>query len=254
MRFWLGVVALLPSVTLSYAIQQNTAQLGAVVENIRFEQGSRVAFVRVKNTSNKKISAFNLSINLSSKSGHEGHFEQMVDLLPLMLGKQSLAGTTALDDGSLGPNESHEVRIDTNEPVQGLRARVDMVAYLDLSAEVDRNQDALARLKSWRKGRALAAQQTAEVINRAAADSVTPDPRGMAINQLRTLLDEAVAQHAGEREVELRAAISDLQNQRVVHLANQTNADSKADLRNYARRKSNEAEAASLHANIGRTN
>ena len=221
------------------AVPSATIQLGASVENVRFEHDSKVAFVRVVNRSQKEITAINLSIDITFAGGKVDHFEQMLDLLPLIIARQTDTGVSG--EGSLAPGESREIRVDAVSTIQSIHARVDMVTYLDLSAEIDENQDALNRLVSGRNGSARAAQDIAAVVSEAVASSVTPDPSGMAVRQLRKLLDSAVSQHAGERELELRAAISDLQSNGV-----------KADLKGYARRKNDAAKVISVHANVRR--
>jgi len=240
----------------TYAAQtSNAGQVGAAVENIRFEKGSKVAFVRVVNTSDKEITAFNMSIDVTFVSGRQSHFEHMDELLPAMISKQFVSGAPVLGEGSLLPNERHEVRIDFDDAAQSIHAKVDMVVYLDLSADVDANQDALSRLISWRKERAVVVQQAAEIINGAAFDSVTRNPRGMAINQLKKALAEAAAQNAGERQLELRSIISDLEAQSAARQGRQSDSQTaqQFELRDYARQKSKEAEAASSHAQIGRS-
>jgi hypothetical protein len=219
------------STAYSWAAQSSTIQLGAIVDNIHFEQGSKIGFVRIINKSDKPITAFNLTIDMTLASGKHDHFEQMTELLPMILDQGK---------GALEPGQSQEVRIDSVDFIQSIRARIDMVAYLDLDVETDHNVNAMNRLIAWRKSRADAAQEIATVVSDAAANQVTPDPHGMAIRQLKQLLDEAAHQHAGRREIELRCAIDDLK--------------AKPDLKAYARHHNDIALTTSLHANLRRTN
>lgn len=233
----LTLAALLPAQTATSKI----VQLGATVENTRLDQDSKTAFVRVVNHSQKKITAVNLSVDITFTNGKTDHFEQMLDLLTLMVTRQGQTGVAG--DGALAPGEGREIRIDEVNPISSIHSKVDMVAYLDLSAEVDQNQEAFNRLVSQRKNRAVAARQVADVISEATASSVTPDPSGMAVNRLKQLLDEAVSKQQGDQQIELRSAIADLQSARA-----------KSDLKGYAKQKNDAAVMSSTHANVRRIN
>jgi hypothetical protein len=141
--------------------------------------------------------------------------------------------------------------------VLSVNAKPDVVVYADLSADVDNNQDALSRLISARKGRALSAAQAAEIINAAAADTVSPDPRGVALKQLRQLADQVNARASGDSsEIELRLIISDLE-PRSLSSAVQTSQQRSAEaafLRDYASKRSKDADVVSAHSLIRRAN
>ena len=236
-----GVLSILAALSPAQTATSKTVQLGATVENTRLEQDSKIAFVRVINRSERKITAINLSVDITFTNGKTDHFEQMFDLLTLIVSKQSKTGVAG--EGALAPGEGREIRIDAVNPISSIHSKVDMVAYLDLSAEVDQNQEALNRLVFQRKNRALAARQIADVISEAAASSVTPDASGMAVNRLRQMLDEAVSQQQGDKQIELRSAIADLQSARA-----------KSDLKGYAKQKNDAAVMSSAHANVRRIN
>src|ERR1043166_242731 len=63
------------------------ASSGAFVENIRFEKQSRIAFVRIVNTSTKDISGVNLSIDVTYLKGPY-HYERLLDFAPKFIGQQ----------------------------------------------------------------------------------------------------------------------------------------------------------------------
>ncbi len=228
------------------SVMSCTAQSGGVpaVENIRMAEGGHAAFVNVVNRSAKDITAFSLTIDVTFQGGRQSHFEQAIDLLPLLISKQSLSGAATLGEGALRPNASHEVTVSfsKDEVAQGINAKLDAAVYLDLTAYVDGNQEALSRILALRKDSALAAQQIADAINFAAADSVSPDPRGVAIAQLKKLLGEVKSDGRG---LELQAAIADLQNQ-----ARRAGPNPQAEMRDYANKKSKHADIMSLHGGI----
>src|SRR6266853_2984855 len=177
------------------------ATSGAYVENIRFEKQSRIAYLRIVNTSTKDISGLNLSIDVTYESGPY-HYERILDLAAKMVDSQKVG---AADNGALHPGATMEERLDLparggpNNHALAVTAKIDLVAYADSTVEVN-NEAALSRLVSLRKNRMLADQKAAEIINEAAADSVTPDPRGVALARLRVLLEQAKRKQ-GEHEL-----------------------------------------------------
>jgi hypothetical protein len=211
-------------------------------------ESGHAAFVNVVNRSAKDITAFSLTIDVTFQGGRKSHFELAEDLLDILIYKQSLSGAATLGEGAIHPNGSHEVTVNfsKDEVAQSINARLDTAVYLDQTAYMDGNQEALDRIIAARKDSALAAQQAAEIMNNAAADSVTPDPRGMAIAQLQKLLHDAT----GARLVELETVIDNLQIQ-ANHPSQQT---PRADLRDFARKKSQHGDIMSLHGEIRRAN
>ena len=189
------------------------ASTGVSVENIRFEKQSRIAFLRIVNTSTKDVTGLNLSIEVTYQNG-QYHYERVLDFAAKMVSAQK-AGLG--DNGALHPGTTLEERLDL--PIRGgldnrplaVTAQVDLVAYTDLLVEGN-NEPALSRLVSLRKNRILADQKAAELINEAAANSVTPNPGGVAVSQLRALLEQAKRKEGEhELETELMAIIEDLE-------------------------------------------
>lgn len=249
MRFRALAVSLflLQTAVSSGAVPSDTVPLGASVDNIRFEKGVRIAFLRIVNTSGKDISGLNLSIDVTYQHG-QYHYERILDFAAKIIAHTKLG---LEDNGALHPDIAIEERLDL--PVRGgthnlalsVTAKVDVVAYADSTVDVG-NEPALSRLMSLRNNRVLADQKAAEIINAAAADSVTPNPRGMALTQLRVLLEEAKRkQGEHELETELLSIIEDLERD-----APET---SEADLRQYASEKFRDSEAMTAHVLLRRS-
>lgn len=229
--------------------QLSAAQIGAVVDNVRFEKGTRLAFVRIVNNSNKDITGFNLSIDVTYQNGQQYHYERMVDLLQSIILRQRLGLD---DDGALHPQGRYEERLDlpsrgsSDNLAVAVSAKLDVVAYFDATADVVENGAALARLSSFRRNCIIADQKAAEIINAAAANTVTPDARGMAVNQLRTLMEQAkhkTGDHASETE--LAVIIADLERS--------GSEKGKSSLIQYARDKYGDSQAMSAHALLRRS-
>ena len=222
-------------------------QLGASVENIRFEKGTSIAFVSIVNRSGKNITGMNLSIDVTYQRG-QYRYERLLDFAAKIVAHKKPG---LEDDGALHPDTAIEERLDL--PVRGgpnnlalaVTAKVDVVAYADSTVDVE-NESALSRLMSLRNNRILADRKAAEVISAAAADSVTPNPRGMAITQLRVLLEEAKRkQGEHELETELLSIIEDLERRGPEVSA--------ADLRQYASEKFRDSEAMTAHVSLRRS-
>jgi len=250
MRLKPAIVIAISMFLLGVANAQTPAvQIGAVIDNVRFEKGTRLAFVRIVNNSNKDITGFNLSIDVTYQNGQQNHYERMVDCLQSIIMRQRLGLD---DDGAIHPGGRYEERLDL--PSRGgpdnlavaVSAKLDVVAYFDATADVVENGAALARLSSFRRNCMIADQKAAEIINAAAADTVTPDARGMAVSQLRTLLEQAkhkVGDHASETELAL--IIADLERNE--------SEKGKPDLIQYARDKYGDSEAMSAHVSLRRS-
>ena len=245
------VVVIVTSIFLSGLVsaQTPTAQIGAVVDNIRFEKGTRLAFVRIVNNSNKDITGFNLSVDVTYQNGQQYHYERMVDFLQTIILRQRLGLD---DDGALHPGARYEERLDlpsrggSDNLAVAVSAKLDVVAYFDATADVAENGAALARLSSFRRNCIIADQKAAEIINAAAANTATPDARGMAVSQLRTLLEQTkhkAGDHASETE--LAVIIADLERS--------GSEKGKPDLIQYARDKYGDSEAMSAHVSLRRS-
>jgi hypothetical protein len=219
---------------------QAFAQVGIAVENVRLEKDARVAFVRLMNESARDITALNMTVDVVFQNGIRDHFEHTTDLLRQIMSTGS---------GAIHAGDRYEVRLDLPRKVASINAKPDVVVYADLGADVDHNSDALDRIAAGRKSSALAAHKAAEVINEAACNSVTPDPRGMALRQLRILADQA-KKIPDVSEMELRLIISDLETQSITQRKDVSPRDT---LKQYAIEKTKEAEMQSAHSSVRRT-
>src|SRR5689334_2524471 len=155
-RFTLAIsLLLLLTVLPSWTVSLDTAQLGASVDNIRFEKGTRIAMVRVVNTSNKDISGLNLSMDVAYPQG-QYHYERLLDFAAKIISQQK-AGQE--DNGALHPKTAMEERLDLpirggNQPL-AVTVKIDVVAYADSSADVG-NDAAFQRLVDLRRNHILA--------------------------------------------------------------------------------------------------
>jgi len=136
-RFTIAIpLLLLLTVLPSWAVSLDAVQLGASVDNIRFEKGTRIAMARVVNTSNKDISGLNLSMEVAYPQG-QYHYERLLDFAAKIISQQK-AGHE--DNGALHPNTAMEERLDL--PMRGgnlplaVTVKVDVVAYADSTADV----------------------------------------------------------------------------------------------------------------------
>jgi len=244
MRLQRIVILLLLLGPLTYAIQLGSAEMGAVVDNVQFDKDMTIAVVRILNKSQKDITAFNLSVDVHYRNGRTKHFERLVELLPKMVFQQTVNASPKLGEGALHPGKTEEVTINLVSPtdknlVLSADIKLDMAVDLDLSAEGP-NQGAIDRLVALRKGHIDADLKAAEIISAAAADTVTPDPRGMALRQLRLLHEQAKTNNdTGGFSHEIQNIIQDLER------------DQNIDLKSYARQRNRDAVTKSAHVKIG---
>ena len=244
MRWNLIILLLLVRPPLSYA-QPNSASIGAIVDNVQFNREMTTALVRVLNQSGKDITGFDISVDVRYRNGRTKHFERLVELLPKMVFQQVVHDSPTLGEGALRPGNIEDVTINLvpsadKNLVLSADIKVDMVVYLDLNAE-GQNQEAIGRLIALRKGHVDADIKAAEIISTAAADTVTPDPRGMALRQLRQLQSEQEKRNddTGGFSIELQTIIHDLER------------DQNVDLKSYARQRNKDAIVKLSHTKIG---
>jgi hypothetical protein len=163
----------------SVQAQSPQAPIGAVVQTWHADPATHIVTIRIVNTSQKDILAYNLSITETFIDGTTSHHELMTDLLDRMVNAQIAKGTTSesefssrFGNGTLAVGTAVDQNVAESNVVANVEAVVDMVAYVDRTADV-RNQRAFDRLVAYRKGELLAMQKANEVIKGALADPAT---------------------------------------------------------------------------------
>jgi hypothetical protein len=147
--------------------------IGAVVQTWRYDPQAKAVVVTLANTTSKDILAWNLFITETFADGSTSSHEVMTDWLDRMVNAQLAKGTEEearftqlFGNGTFAARSSINQEIPEPQAVTNMQIVVDMVAYVDRTADVQ-NEQAFAQLTASRKGELLALQQANDVIQQA---------------------------------------------------------------------------------------
>jgi hypothetical protein len=170
----------------STAEQSTSADLGAGVENIRYSDDMSSVIATVQNTSQKIITAINLSIEVVCKDGHRSNSEQLQDVLAAMISRRRESGAAVLSAGGIAPGSTLDFTIFLEKDALAVHANVNAVTYLDLSGEG--NSDGLKRIAKNRQEYAEGLSEGVAIISNALTSAGVTDARAMARHQLNEAL------------------------------------------------------------------
>jgi hypothetical protein len=175
--------------------------IGAEVQNWHYDPLAKALTVRVENTSQKDITAFNLSVTEKYADGTSNFSERTTDYLPLMASVSQFEELRQQHgNGTFAAGTSRDVTIPEPKDVADVSIIPDVVVYADLTADVT-NERAFNHIVDGRKEVALATQQANQALKDALA---APDPKGAAVKELTRLADVAKGSGNGLAEITLR--------------------------------------------------
>jgi hypothetical protein len=234
-------------------ISMAAAAGGVKVQNVRLDAAENAAIIHIVNNSEKEISAYVISIDVTYAGGRKYYSEQLVDLLPLMMTKADESATSSLSDGAFRAGETRDevatLPTDPRNPVVKVDAAVIAVVYSDRTVEA-RSEDAVERVLAVRRGIALARKEAADVISKAAADAQESDPSAAAVAEIRQMLLRSKLEHSGELRTELLSILDDLQ--RAHELSLPSGVSERDYLRGYAAKSSQRASTTLANTQIRR--
>jgi hypothetical protein len=195
--------------------------IGVVVQTWHYDPTTKVVTIRLVNTTQKDILAWNLSITETFADGSTSNHEVMTDLLDRMLTAQQAKGTVEearitqrFGNGTFAAGAGFDQNIPEPKAVTNMQIVVDMVAYADRTADVQ-NEKAFAQVIAYRQGELLALQQANEVIQQALSG---PNASEAAATELKRRFNVVRAQNFADGDPQsyeashFQAAISSLQN------------------------------------------
>jgi hypothetical protein len=171
-----------------------SAPIGAVVQTWHHDPQTNLVTVTIVNTSQKDITAFNLSLKITYQSG-VSQYQWLRDLLNNAVFLERYKGTPNEQSirQQLGPvafpaGGSYDEKIPVQPDFKDFEAVLDVVAFSDKTAEAT-NATALGRLVAQRKATALSIQKAVEIIDGVLADSTVTNPHGEAATKVQKRLD-----------------------------------------------------------------
>jgi hypothetical protein len=165
--------------------------IGAVVQNWHYDPQSNAVTLKIVNTSQKDITAYNISIKETYADGHVNSHELLCEYAGRMVLVQEFKGTPdeaeirkQLGDGLFHPGESQNEIIGVQPALQNFESVIDVVAYTDQTAEATNNA-ALQRLLEGRKASVASTQMANQIIQAALADPNDADPAATAAKEIQ---------------------------------------------------------------------
>src|ERR1700730_10058661 len=157
---------------------------GAVIQTSHYDPQTKTVTMRILNTPQTEITAYNISLTLTYADGTSSYTEGGTDFMNSIvngLSDRFMAGT------------SHDEVTHASKPVTNIKAVLDVVIYADQTAEVH-NDRAFKQFLAMRQGQVLAQQKINEIVNQALADPVK-DPADAAATELKRLADVLNGRH-----------------------------------------------------------
>ncbi len=183
---------LLAVVLLFSAQVARAGPLGAEVQTWHYDSQKNFVTVRIVNTSQKEITAFNLSVEVTLASG-VSQFQVTHDLLNIAVVLDRFKDTpdeprlrARLGLGAIPVGGSYDEKITVLAGLKDFKAVLDVVAYADKTAE-SANPAALQRLIAARTAMANSIQKANELITSAIADSTDTSPHTTASSRVQNL-------------------------------------------------------------------
>jgi hypothetical protein len=166
--------------------------IGAVVQTWHYDPLTNAVTATIVNTSQKDITAYNISIKETYADGHVNTHELLCEYAGRMVLVQEFKGTPdepeirkQLGDGLFHPGESQNEIIGVQPGLQNFEAVIDVVAYTDPNTAEATNNAALQRLLEGRKATVASTQMANEIIKAALAAPNDANPAATAAKEIQ---------------------------------------------------------------------
>jgi len=175
---------------------------GAVVQTWHYDAATNTATATIANTSDKDITAFNISLIETFADHSVTNHELLVDMLSAVELAQKAKGTPDEDrirkkygNGTLAAYQTRDevFHYNNGKVLTDLQGTIDVVAYLDGSAEAT-NTAALERMREHRNADLRSYQKANQILKEVLADPTIQAPTEEAIKRLENLVTVHKAQ------------------------------------------------------------
>lgn len=171
------------------------ASPGAVTLSWNYDAATKMVTIHVLNATNKDITAYAINVTIKHPDGNADISEKIEDSLPLMASKASEGQVTQNDNGTFAAGTSEDKPIPQTKDVTNVIIVLDVVAYLDGTAEV-KNREVFNQILAMRKGLLLATQEASQAISQALTSG---DPKAAAVEEIRRLAGVAKDRSDGDQ-------------------------------------------------------
>lgn len=178
----------------AFAVQSLRASppIAAVVQTWHYDPLTNIVTLKIVNISHKDITAFNIAIKETYADGHVEQHELLEELVGKILVAKELQGTAAgesfrkqFGDGAFHPGEVRDEILGVQPELTNCQAVIDVVTYIDGTADAPVNNDGLGRIVEERKASVDSRKMAAEIIKTALADPNDTDPSMTAARKLQ---------------------------------------------------------------------
>jgi len=179
--------------TLLFNVSLIASTKDADVRQVSFDPKTGIVVFEITNFSNKSITAFNLSYDITYANGRVSHGERMVDYWPAMMAHIE-EGDLSPGAGALHPGGTARETIGSRpswdgSALQSINAVLDVVVYDDNTAVVT-NKDVLGRVTAVRRARAKTIAKVDAIFQKQLA-SQKRDSTAALESDLNSLLSES---------------------------------------------------------------
>ncbi len=230
--------------------------IGAVVQSWHYDAATNTATATIANTSDKDITAFNISLTETYADHSVTNHELLVDMLSAVELVQKVKGTSDEDrirrkfgNGTLAAYQTRDevFHYNNGKVLTAFQGTIDVVAYLDGSAEAT-NTAALERMREHRNADLRSHQKANQILKEVLADPTIQAPTEEAIKRLENLLRVYKAQRHYTVDIEpslIEAVAHDLKIAAAQHLGGEAEV-----LQRYVAEKDQHISMLSKHAQL----
>jgi hypothetical protein len=225
--------------------------IGAVVQTWHYDPLTNIVTLKIVNTSHKDITAFNIAIKETYVDGRVEEHEMLEELVGKILAAKELQGTAQEEafrkeygDGAFHPGEVRDEKLPVQPGLTDYQGVIDVVTYIDGTADAPINNAALERIVEERKAAVDSKKMATEIIKTALADPNDTDP---SMTAARKIQDQATVWRHSHTKMDLDPVVLES----IANELKSSHAMNKRDaLKQLADREDAEVSMLSVHAAV----
>jgi hypothetical protein len=168
--------------------------IGAVVQTWHYDPHTNIVTLKILNASHKDITAFNIAIKETYANGRVEEHEMLEELVGKIIAAQELQGDHSrgaeafrklYGDGAFHPGEVRDEQLGVQPGLTDYQAVIDVVTYVDGTADAPVNVAALGRIAEERQATMASQKIVIETIQTALADANDTDPSTTAAKKIQ---------------------------------------------------------------------
>lgn len=206
-----AVLLLLSASVFASALLGASPPIGAQVQAWNYDPKTNLVTLKIVNTSHKEITAFNISIKETYANGRVEEHELLEELVGKILAAKELQGTAQEEvfrkeygDGAFHPGELRDEKLPVQPGLTDYQAVIDVVTYIDGTADAPINDAALERIVDERRATVASKKMATEIIKTALADANDAEP---SVTAARKIQDQATVRRNSHTKMDVDPVI-----------------------------------------------